>query len=47
MENLLQDITFQGWNVISGLSRAFFQGQRKSRVFQGLPGLAGFVGHPV
>jgi len=44
VENLLQDITFQGWNVISGFSGVFFQGQRKSRVFQGLPG---FVGHPV
>ena len=32
-----------------GSSRVFFQGQRKSRVFQGLPGFPGFpgfVGHP-
>ena len=27
-------------------SRVFFQGQTKSRVFQGLPGFPGFVGHP-
>ena len=29
-----------------GSSRVFVQGQRKSRVFQGLPGFPGFVGHP-
>jgi len=38
---------FQGWVVISGFSRVFFQRQRKSRVFQGLPRCPGFVGHPV
>jgi len=43
MENLLQNIIFQGWVVISEFSRVFFQGQTKSRVFQGL---SGFVGHP-
>jgi len=43
----LQNIIFQGWDVISGFSRVFFQGQTKSRVFQGLPGLPEFVGNPV
>ena len=41
-----QNIIFQGWVVTSGHSRVFFQGQTKSRVFQGLPGCPGFVGHP-
>ena len=27
--------------------RVFFEGQRKSRVFHGLPGFSGLVGHPV
>jgi len=46
LENLLQDIIFQGWILISGFSRVYLQGQTKSRVFQGLPGFPGFVGHP-
>ena len=32
-------IIFQGWVVISGFSRVFFQGQTKSRVFQDFQGL--------
>ena len=43
--NLLQN-NFSGRVAISGLRRVTFQGQRKSRVFQSLPGLPGFVGHP-
>ena len=31
--------------MTSGFSMVFFQGQTKSRVFQGLPGISGFVGH--
>jgi len=46
MENLLQNIILQGWVVTSGFSRVFLQGQTKSRVFLGLPGFPGFVGHP-
>jgi len=45
-ENLLQNITFQWWVVISGFSREIFQGQRKSWVFQSLSGFPGFVDHP-
>ena len=37
---------FQGWVEISEFFRVFFQRQRKSRGFQGLPGFPGFVCHP-
>jgi len=37
-ENKLHNIIFQGWDVISGFSRVFFQGKQNAgffRVFQG------------
>ena len=34
-------------NIIFRIFQGIFQGQRKSRVCQGLTGFPGFVGHPV
>jgi len=42
VENLLQNIIFQGYDVTSGFSRVFCPGANKIQGFQGLPG---FVGH--
>ena len=36
----------RGGVVMAGFSRVFFQGQRKSRFFNDLPGFPGSVGHP-
>jgi len=40
------DHNFSGVGCNFKFSRVFFQGQIKSRVFQGLPGVPGIVGHP-
>ena len=41
--SLLQNIIFQGWIEISGLSRVLFHGQRKSRFFRVFHGHQGFL----
>ena len=41
--SLLQNIFFQGWVEISGLSMVFFHGQRKSRSFRVFHGHQGLL----